>query len=83
MKIRHYFAIIWVAFWIGCSSSKSGTPPEWWSVKMYSGGKPIKAWIVTDGEPQKSIYSDTWGFKDATTGEWVSVTGDVIIEKVK
>lgn len=43
-------------------------------------GKQIHQW-ESNGKVRSEINSDVWWFKDAASGEYVRITGTVVVEK--
>ena len=50
-------------------------------ITMWSGGQKVGEWIST-GSPRSVADEDGWQFKDDKTGRFITVTGDVVIEKL-
>lgn len=69
---------------IGCAGCTDAQQASWWAygsphnVKFYSGGVLVQEWTST-GRVATVKDSDGWEFKDAKTGAFVRVSGDVVI----
>lgn len=77
-----YIVTVIVLFFIGCTDTQRAALSAYGNeghIRCYSGGKLIFEGTST-GKLSTVSQSDGWEFKDKSTGKFIRVSGDCVIE---